>query len=1180
MKNLFKVGISFASDKQKHNNSSYFLEWDPDSGSDITILSRAEFQKIQRHFCKSITLSQTFATFTTANNSAMHFDGYFNAIFTTISGATCKSKIFVSNLPPDEPPLLGENELLALGLIKYFPEGRQIRKVQKQAESKSNPLPKIELTDKKYVETFEALHKEYGNVFQGMGLLKNYECELHLTEDIEFFYRPALVPVHLQDRASERLREYISQGLFEWVPSGTPIKYSSSLLVIEEGEKLRLVGDYRHLNKFIQKVSTTTSPRIETFLDRMQGSRYFIKTDMSRGYWQIALSEKSRDICTLSTHLGNVRPTRVPMGIRISGNIFDQKVAAILNDCRHTCHNRDDILIGCETIEQLISEWRKVLKAFSASGFTLDPMKTFVGLTEIEWHGYLFTSLGAAPSPKKVAALRSAPRPISQEGLLSFICTVSFNSRFILRFSEYAQCLRILANTKGIFDWTNEHEKAFQYLKISLCENTLNNHFIKSRRTAVFCDAGKKAHVTNTPGALSGILAQLDENSEEESWLPIQFASRVLTDTETRYGQSELEALAIRFSLTRFSYYVQGARNIIVFTDCSCLVAMFNRVVKTTPPRILRMILAVQEIDFTVVYRKGKANISDFLSRNPPPPDLNSAEELLDLTLSDDLERAVVRRVQEHHAPITMQTIREATVNSPDLQFLLDVIRKGTHKQHKKDPRIKPYRDKIPYMSEISDIIYVGDDIIVIPESLSATVTHVLHELGHQGTHNTLQLIKSHFFYVNMNSQVESVTKTCELCQQTNISKRKEPYGLRPVPQQPFSEVSVDHKSLDNGYYCLVILDIHSRYPDVAFVKSTSFEANKEPLLKYFSYFQTPLIIRSDNGSPWNSVKFKEFSQIQGFKHDLVTPRSPIANSEVERVMYTISKAYSRSKILKNGLWRESILDAIKAKRCTPHPAFGMSPYEVIFGRKMRPGAILVAPWIKERPQDSAKRFQSIEQKLFQDKQTRQEKFSKQRNVRPHDFRVGDRCWYVDRTKFKVKNYEPDLHQVVKVAGTQITAKSLETGRIVVRNSTFFKHFVDPISPPELKNEQKYDDENENRCEDEHIVLDEPTPEVLPPRVGNPVNRERPMPNEAAGNNRAMPEGQNNRVAEQGRNAVEAERAPAERNDRLEPRQTRSRGPAPNIPHVLPSAPERSAQLREELRQIHNAHENRIRDED
>ena len=77
-----------------------------------------------------------------------------------------------------------------------------------------------------------------------------------------------------------------------------------------------------------------------------------------------------------------------------------------------------------------------------------------------------------------------------------------------------------------------------------------------------------------------------------------------------------------------------------------------------------------------------------------------------------------------------------------------------------------------------------------------------------------------------------------------------------------------------------------------------------------------------------------------------------------------------------------------------------------------------------------------------------------------------------------------------------------------------------------------------------------------------------------------MPNNQNNRVAEQGRNAVEAERAPAERYVRFEPRQTRSRGPAPNIPNVLPNAPERSAAVREELIRIHDAHENRARNAD
>ena len=196
-------------------------------------------------------------------------------------------------------------------------------------------------------------------------------------------------------------------------------------------------------------------------------------------------------------------------------------MAAVLAHCKHTCHNRNDILIGAKTLEQLYLEWGKVLTAYEARGFTLDPNKTFVGLTEIEWHGFLFTSQGAKPSPKKVAALRSAPRPVTQEGLLSFICTVSFNSRFILRFSEYAQCLRILAKSKGTFLWQSDHEKAFEYLKSSLCNNTLNNHFVKGRITAIFADAGKKAHVTDTPDGLSGIFCQQEENSDSESWLPV-----------------------------------------------------------------------------------------------------------------------------------------------------------------------------------------------------------------------------------------------------------------------------------------------------------------------------------------------------------------------------------------------------------------------------------------------------------------------------------------------------------------------------------------------------------------------------------------------------------------------------------------------------------------------------------
>ena len=96
------------------------------------------------------------------------------------------------------------------------------------------------------------------------------------------------------------------------------------------------------------------------------------------------------------------------------------------------------------------------------------------------------------------------------------------------------------------------------------------------------------------------------------------------------------------------------------------------------------MILAVQDLDFRVVYREGKANIADFLSRNAPPPDPNSEEEKLDLELSDDLEVAVVKKVRQQHNPITMTTIRSFTLNSPDLQFLIHTIRTNSYKQNKK----------------------------------------------------------------------------------------------------------------------------------------------------------------------------------------------------------------------------------------------------------------------------------------------------------------------------------------------------------------------------------------------------------------------------------------------------------------------------------------------------------------
>ena len=104
--------------------------------------------------------------------------------------------------------------------------------------------------------------------------------------------------------------------------------------------------------------------------------------------------------------------------------LFDAKIASILSHCKFTTHNRDDILLGCPTLESLLEEWEKVLAAFEKNGLTLNGKKTIVGLKQIEWYGFLFTENGACPSQKKVQALRSAPRPITADSVISFLRTV------------------------------------------------------------------------------------------------------------------------------------------------------------------------------------------------------------------------------------------------------------------------------------------------------------------------------------------------------------------------------------------------------------------------------------------------------------------------------------------------------------------------------------------------------------------------------------------------------------------------------------------------------------------------------------------------------------------------------------------------------------------------------------
>ena len=71
---------------------------------------------------------------------------------------------------------------------------------------------------------------------------------------------------------------------------------------------------------------------------------------------------------------------------------------------------------------------------------------------------------------------------------------------------------------------------------------------------------------------------------------PVAFASRALTDTETRYAQIEKEMLAVVFALQKFDQYVYG-QTVTVEDDHKPLKAIAKKSQQSTHQRIQGMLL-------------------------------------------------------------------------------------------------------------------------------------------------------------------------------------------------------------------------------------------------------------------------------------------------------------------------------------------------------------------------------------------------------------------------------------------------------------------------------------------------------------------------------------------------------------------------------------------------------------
>ena len=94
---------------------------------------------------------------------------------------------------------------------------------------------------------------------------------------------------------------------------------------------------------------------------------------------------------------------------------------------------------------------------------------------------------------------------------------------------------------------------------------------------------------------------------------PVEFASKLLSEAQSRYSNTKRKMLAVLLGLVKFHYYAYG-RPIVLESDHKPLEA--KKHLSSAPPHLVRMLLCIQKYDVQIKYLSGKdIPVADALSR-------------------------------------------------------------------------------------------------------------------------------------------------------------------------------------------------------------------------------------------------------------------------------------------------------------------------------------------------------------------------------------------------------------------------------------------------------------------------------------------------------------------------------------------------------------------------------------
>ena len=459
---------------------------------------------------------------------------------------------------------------------------------------------------RQYHQQFAALVKEFKHVFSSSEWdLGKCDATSHKI-DVYPGSKPIKIPnrrmpLHYKEDLHSKLDVFLEKELI--APCHSP--YSSpAMLVPKKNGKLRLVIDYRQLNKQTVK-SSWPIPSIEEIFDTLGGSCYFSTIDMSAGFYQVPMDRDSQDYTAFSTPFGSFKWLRMPMGLTGSPNTFQSLMEHVLTGLTwKTCvPYLDDCIIFSTTPEEHLSRLRQVFQRFQQANLKINPSKCAFFQTKVQFLGHIVSKDGLQVDPEKINAVLKFPTPTNQTHVKSFLGLASYYRRYVKDFAEIARPLHKASETSSEFQWNDAAQNSFDSLKHRLTTTPILAYPSLQKPFVLYTDASQFA--------MGAVLAQ-EQNGLERA---VCYASKALSKTQSKYSATRRELLAIVTFTRHFRHYLLG-RKFTIVTDHRALQWLHN--FKDPDGITARWLEKLAPFDYDVRHRPGKSiGHADGLSRIP-----------------------------------------------------------------------------------------------------------------------------------------------------------------------------------------------------------------------------------------------------------------------------------------------------------------------------------------------------------------------------------------------------------------------------------------------------------------------------------------------------------------------------------------------------------------------------------